>query len=78
MIKCNADFVKTSTGFGLAGATGKDIRLLKDLARGRIRIKASGGIKTLTETLAMIDAGVERVGTSSGIRILNDFGTEKE
>lgn len=78
IIRCNADFVKTSTGFGPTGATVKDIRLLKDVARGRIRIKASGGIKTLTETLEMIDAGAKRVGTSSGIRILREFGTEKE
>lgn len=73
VINGGADYVKTSTGFGPGGATVEDIRLLKETASGRIRVKASGGIKTLDDALRMIDAGASRIGTSSGGRIVEDF-----
>jgi deoxyribose-phosphate aldolase len=69
-INAGARFVKTSTGWGKGGATVEDIRLLHDEARGRIDIKASGGIKTTEDALRMIEAGAERVGASSGIAIV--------
>ena len=72
-IKGGADFVKTSTGFGPGGATVDDIRLLANTTAGRIKVKASGGIKNLDDTLKMIDAGANRIGTSAGIKIIEEF-----
>lgn len=73
VVKGKAAFVKTSTGFGPGGATAEDVRLLKETASGRIRVKASGGIKSLDDALRMIEAGATRIGTSSGVRIVEDF-----
>lgn len=72
-ISSGARFVKTSTGFGPKGADIRDIELLKQAARGRTKVKASGGIKTLTSALAMIEAGAARLGTSSGPTILEEL-----
>ena len=69
-INAGARFVKTSTGFGPGGARAEDIRLLSDSALGRILIKASGGIKTTEDALKMVEAGAERIGTSSGAGII--------
>jgi deoxyribose-phosphate aldolase len=67
------DFLKTSTGFHPAGgATFEDVKLMKQCAP-KCKIKASGGIRTLDQALAMIEAGAERIGTSSGVRILEEF-----
>ena len=73
-IEAGAEFVKTSTGFGLSGATIEDIRLLKEAARGRIKIKASGGIGTYEQAIAMIDAGAARLGMSRTGIILEQAG----
>ena len=72
-IKSKADFVKTSTGFGPDGATIEDVKLLVKTAKGRINVKASGGIKTFDDTLKMIDAGAMRIGTSAGMKIVEEF-----
>src|SRR3972149_4746976 len=72
-IKSKADFVKTSTGFGPDGATIEDVKLLVKTAKGRINVKASGGIKTFDDTLKMIDAGAMRIGTSAGMKIIEEF-----
>ena len=64
-----ADFVKTSTGFGPAGATVEDIRLLRKIVGPDFGVKASGGVKTREQAEAMIKAGANRIGTSSGIEI---------
>lgn len=71
-VAAGAHFVKTSTGFGPGAATVKDVELLSKRAAGRIGVKASGGIKTLGEALSMIKAGATRLGTSAGIRILEE------
>lgn len=63
--KANANFVKTSTGFGTGGAKESDIKLIKSVV-GDFDIKASGGIKTKEDFLKMIDAGATRIGTSNG------------
>jgi len=63
----NADFVKTSTGFSGGGATIKDVRLMKAM-----QVKASGGIKDWDTAAAMIQAGASRIGTSSGVTILEN------
>jgi deoxyribose-phosphate aldolase len=65
-----ADFVKTSTGFVAGGATEKDVALLFSTAKGRIKVKASGGIRSLQDAEKMILAGAERLGTSSGVSII--------
>lgn len=72
-IASGAHFVKTSTGFAIGGATTDDVRLLSKIAKGRISIKASGGIKDLDAMLAMINAGAVRIGTSSGVQIVEEF-----
>ncbi|SQI36751.1 Deoxyribose-phosphate aldolase 2 [Leminorella richardii] len=64
------DFVKTSTGFGTAGATVKDVALMRKTVGSRCGVKASGGVRTLEEALAMVEAGATRIGTSSGISIV--------
>ncbi|SCM82837.1 Deoxyribose-phosphate aldolase [uncultured Sporomusa sp.] len=69
VIDGGAHFVKTSTGFGPGGATEEDIRLLKEVARDKIGIKASGGIRTREQALALVAAGATRLGTSAGIVI---------
>jgi deoxyribose-phosphate aldolase len=68
-----ADFVKTSTGFGPEGATVEDVRLLRETVGKKMGVKASGGIRTLDEALAMIDAGASRLGTSSTTAILEEL-----
>ncbi len=68
-----ADFVKTSTGFGPGGAKVEDVELLKKVVGDNVGIKASGGIKTYEQALAMIEAGATRIGTSSGVEIMEGF-----
>lgn len=67
--KANANFVKTSTGFGTGGAKVEDIKIIKE-AVGDFDIKASGGIKTKEDFLKMIDAGATRIGTSNGKNLI--------
>lgn len=71
IIKGKADYVKTSTGFGTEGATFTDVILLKEKVGNKIKIKASGGIKDRETALKYIELGVSRIGTSSGITIVN-------
>ncbi|POZ87915.1 MULTISPECIES: deoxyribose-phosphate aldolase [Petrotoga] len=65
-----ADFVKTSTGFGSGGAELEDVALMKFLAGMDMRVKASGGIRDLETALKMIGCGADRIGTSSGLKII--------
>jgi deoxyribose-phosphate aldolase len=71
-VEAGMDYVKTSTGFASGGATVDDVRLMKDTVAGRARVKASGGIRDLATTLALLDAGADRIGTSAGIKILEE------
>lgn len=64
--KAGADFVKTSTGFGTGGATVADVKLMKNSITPNMKVKASGGIRNKTDFEAMIEAGAERIGASSG------------
>jgi deoxyribose-phosphate aldolase len=66
-----ADFIKTSTGFAGGGATIEDIRLLRSHVDPDIQVKASGGIRTFEQALAMIQAGATRIGTSSGVSMVS-------
>jgi deoxyribose-phosphate aldolase len=68
--KTGADFIKTSTGFGTGGATLEDVALLKAQVGKNVRVKASGGMRTLQDHEAFFDAGADRLGTSSAIKAL--------
>ncbi len=68
-----ADFIKTSTGFGTAGAKVEHIAAWSKARRGAIRLKASGGIKTLADARALIDAGATRLGTSNASTLLAEL-----
>lgn len=70
------DFVKTSTGFAPSGARVEDVSLIRKVLSPTVGIKASGGIRTLEDALAMIRAGADRIGTSSGIQICNAANDE--
>ena len=70
------DFVKTSTGFGTAGATAEHVALMKRHAGPEVQVKAAGGIRSWAAAKAMIDAGATRLGTSSGIRIIEEMKAE--
>ena len=67
-----ADFVKTSTGFNGGGATEKDVRLMKSVVGKGVKVKASGGVKTVKDCVMMMEAGAQRIGTSSGVGIMKE------
>ncbi|MCI8945864.1 MAG: deoxyribose-phosphate aldolase [Lachnospiraceae bacterium] len=69
--KAGADYIKTSTGFGTGGATMEDILLFKEHIGPEVKIKAAGGVKTREDLEAFLNAGCERIGTSSAVGILN-------
>ncbi|OIJ11773.1 deoxyribose-phosphate aldolase [Anaerobacillus alkalilacustris] len=69
-VLAGADFVKTSTGFSHGGATVEDISLMRKVVGPTIGVKASGGIRSLTDAQAMISAGATRIGASSGVSIV--------
>lgn len=69
-MEAKADFVKTSTGFSTGGATVEDVKLMKETVKDVCKVKASGGIHSYEEAMAMINAGADRIGASSGIKIV--------
>jgi deoxyribose-phosphate aldolase len=73
--KAGADYVKTSTGFGPGGAAVEDVALMRRVVGPSMGIKAAGGIRTLQTVQEMIKAGATRIGTSSGIKIVQEAGT---
>jgi len=73
-----ADFIKTSTGFSTAGATLEDIHLMKKNCAPHLKIKASGGIRNLTWAKAMLSVGADRLGTSSGVAIMEELSGNGE
>jgi deoxyribose-phosphate aldolase len=72
-VKAGAAFVKTSTGFGSASATVADLQLMRRTVGGGIGVKAAGGIRTLADALAMIEAGASRIGASASVAILSQL-----
>ncbi len=72
-VEAGVDYVKTSTGFGPAGATEEDVRLMAAAVGGRARVKAAGGIRDLAVTRALLRAGADRIGTSAGVLIVNEW-----
>lgn len=77
VVEAGADYVKTSTGFGPAGATVEDVRLMKTAVAGRVKIKASGGIRDWKTAQAMLEAGADRIGTSASLRIMEEWRASK-
>ena len=69
-----ADFIKTSTGFSTGGATFADIELFARCIKGRVKIKASGGIRTVADMERFLSLGASRLGTSSAIQLINQNG----
>lgn len=65
-----ADFVKTSTGFSTGGATVHDVKLMRETVGEEMGVKASGGVRTHEDLIAMIEAGASRIGTSNGTKII--------
>jgi len=70
ILDAKADFVKTSTGFSTNGATFEDVKLLKDTVKDNCFIKAAGGVKSHEDMLKMIELGANRIGTSSGTKLI--------
>jgi deoxyribose-phosphate aldolase len=70
VIDAKADFVKTSTGFSTHGATKEDVALLKSVAKDIIEVKAAGGVRSYEDVMAMLEAGATRIGTSSGVALM--------
>lgn len=71
VVAAGADFVKTSTGFSTGGATVSDVKLMKEAVKGSsVKVKASGGVRSPEDFKAMIEAGAERIGTSSGCKLV--------
>jgi len=75
-IQAGADFLKTSTGFSSGGATAADVALLRGVAGGRCGVKASGGIRTLSDVRLMLEAGANRIGASAGVAMVRELGAE--
>ena len=69
-LAAQADFVKTSTGFGTDGATYEDVKLMKSVVGDNAKVKASGGVRDKETAQKYVDLGAERLGTSSGIDIV--------
>ena len=78
VVEAGADHVKTSTGFGPAGATVEDVRLMKEAVAGRAKVKASGGIRDWKTTLAMLEAGADRIGTSASLAIIAEWRQQRQ
>lgn len=72
-LKCLPDYIKTSTGFGASGATLKDIKLMKEMVGDKIKVKAAGGIRSYADYKKYVEAGAERIGTSSTLKIIKEF-----
>lgn len=67
-----ADFVKTSTGFSIKGATPEDVALMRKSVSERVKVKASGGIRSYKDAILMIECGADRLGVSSGVKIVEE------
>jgi len=75
VIHAGADYLKTSTGFSTGGATAADVALLRGIAGDSCGVKASGGIRTLSDARTMLEAGASRIGASASVRILEELNS---
>jgi deoxyribose-phosphate aldolase len=69
---CGADFIKTSTGFSKGGATIEDVTLMRRTVGPEMGVKASGGVRTYADAVAMIEAGATRIGASCGVELMKE------
>lgn len=76
--EAGADFVKTSTGFSTAGANAQDVKLMRETVGAELGVKASGGVRSLEDVQAMIDAGATRIGASSGVQIMQGLSSDSD
>ena len=76
--EAGADFVKTSTGFSTGGATIADVKLMREAVGPDLGVKASGGVRSLEDVQAMIDAGATRIGASSGVQIMQGLTSNSD
>lgn len=76
--EARADFVKTSTGFSTGGATIEDVRLMRETVGPQMGVKASGGVRSLEDALAVIEAGATRIGASSGVAIMEGLSSKED
>lgn len=72
VVETGADFIKTSTGFNGRGASVNDVRIMKEGVKGKAKIKASGGVRTLEDCKRMIETGADRIGASAGVGIVRE------
>lgn len=78
-LRVRPTYIKTSTGFGIpaqgiaVGATVEDVKLMKSIVGDAVKVKAAGGVRTLQDAIAMIEAGAERIGTSAGVAIIEEL-----
>jgi deoxyribose-phosphate aldolase len=77
-VNAGADFIKTSTGFSTGGATVDDVSQMRGVAGTRCGVKASGGIRTLADAKAMLEAGATRIGASASVRIVQELSGAKD
>jgi len=75
-IQAGADYIKTSTGFNGGGATPADVALMRGIAGARCGVKASGGIRTLADVRALLEAGANRIGASASVALVRELGAE--
>ncbi|PSL41216.1 deoxyribose-phosphate aldolase [Planomicrobium soli] len=76
--EAGADFVKTSTGFSTGGATIEDVKLMRETVGADLGVKASGGVRSLEDVQAMIEAGASRIGASSGVQIMQGLTSNSD
>jgi len=76
-VEAGAGYVKTSTGFGVGGATVADVKLLKAAVQGRAKVKASGGIRDWKTTRELLEAGADRIGTSASLKVLDEWSAAR-
>lgn len=76
VVQSGAHFVKTSTGFSTSGATLEDVKLLSKVAAGRIKVKAAGGVRSSEDLKAFVEAGAQRIGTSSGVSLIQGLDVQ--
>ncbi|MFO8017370.1 MAG: deoxyribose-phosphate aldolase [Promethearchaeia archaeon] len=72
-LEAGADFVKTSTGFGPEGATLENVALMNKTVENKMKVKASGGIRSYEKAKKMLDAGADRIGASSSVKIVEEY-----
>ena len=77
-VEAGADYVKTSTGFSTGGATPTDVTLMRKTVGSERGVKASGGVRSLEDLKAMIEAGATRIGASSGVKIMQGLAAESD